>query len=82
MSHSARAPVLASTLFPPGLTSDLQAVQAPKSDFSPLRQYNGALYKWTQQLMLHSQREHDSLKSSAATQDRSDTKNSPSSKFA
>ncbi|KAA1065552.1 hypothetical protein PGT21_002964 [Puccinia graminis f. sp. tritici] len=87
MSDSTRAPVLTPTLFPAGLTPHVQAEQHSQSDdFSPLKQYNGAIYKWTQQLLQHTQRANPEIadKSSVTKQDKSDTitANPSSNKFA
>ncbi|POV95795.1 hypothetical protein PSTT_16059, partial [Puccinia striiformis] len=61
MSDSTRTPASTSTLFAPGIATRDQADQQSHSDFSPLREYNGAIYKWTQQLLLHTQQKNQQI---------------------
>ncbi|PLW56645.1 hypothetical protein PCANC_05116 [Puccinia coronata f. sp. avenae] len=73
-SESAQAPVLAAAaLCPPGLASRPQA----QSELT-LKQYNGALYKWTQQLLLHT---HANVSQAASPSPTATTKSTVVSKM-
>ncbi|KNZ58359.1 hypothetical protein VP01_1945g1 [Puccinia sorghi] len=92
MAESTRAPALASATLSPaaGFVYPAQADQPSQSGFSPLKQYNGAIYKWTQQLLMHTQngQQHTNqlasmMKNSSISKlDSPSPADSPSSKFA